>query len=125
MITLAFKMLIGKKASFIGVLFGIFLATLLISQQSAIFLGIMARSYRLVTDIAEPTIWVIDPATESEDKLRMLPISYLDIVRGTKDVEWAVPLGATSSPSLHLRGILILVSYMGSTMPHTLEPPLK
>lgn len=98
MISLAFKMLIGKKASFIGVLFGIFLATLLISQQSAIFLGIMSRSYRIVTDISEPSIWVIDPATESEDKLRTMPLTYLDNVRGVENVEWAVPLISSALP---------------------------
>lgn len=91
-------MLIGNRASCIGVIFGIFLATLLISQQSAIFLGLVARSYRIVTDISEPTIWVMDPATESEDKLRSLPISYLDAVRGVPGVEWAVPLSSALIP---------------------------
>src|ERR1700751_601243 len=91
-------MLIGNKASCIGVIFGIFLATLLISQQSAIFLGLVARSYRVVTDIPETTIWVMDPATESEDKLRTLPLSYLDIVRGTQGVEWALPLISSLIP---------------------------
>lgn len=98
MISIAFKMLIGNKASFIGVVFGIFLATLLISQQSAIFLGLLARSYRIATDISQPTIWVMDPATESDDKLRSLPIGYLDVVRGTSGVEWAVPLNSTIIP---------------------------
>ncbi|MBA3603669.1 MAG: ABC transporter permease [Parachlamydiaceae bacterium] len=98
MISLAFKMLIGKKASCIGVIFGIFLATLLISQQSAIFLGLMARSYRIVTDTPEPTIWVMDPATESEDKLRSMPLNYLDIVRKTPGIDWAVPLSSTLLP---------------------------
>lgn len=98
MISYAYKMLIGKKASCIGVIFGIFLATLLISQQSAIFLGLVARSYRIVTDISEPTIWVMDPATESEDKLRTLPLNYVDIVRGTPGVQWAVPLSSTLIP---------------------------
>ncbi len=91
-------MLIGNRASCIGVIFGIFLATLLISQQSAIFLGLVERSYRIVTDISEPTIWVMDPATESEDKLRSLPVSYLDVVRGISGVEWAVPLSSALIP---------------------------
>lgn len=95
MISLAFKMLIGNRASCIGVIFGIFLATLLISQQSAIFLGLVARSYRIVTDISEPTIWVMDPATESDDKLRSLPDGYLDVVRGVPGVQWAVPMNSS------------------------------
>lgn len=91
-------MLIGNRASCFGVIFGIFLATLLISQQSAIFLGLVTRSYRIVTDISEPSIWVMDPATESEDKLRSMPIGYLDVVRGIRGVEWAVPLSSTLIP---------------------------
>lgn len=98
MISLAFKMLVGNRASCIGVIFGIFLATLLISQQSAIFLGLVDRSSRIVTDIAEPTIWVMDPSTESEDKLRSLPLRYLDLVRGTSGVDWAVPLSSSLLP---------------------------
>lgn len=104
MISLAYKMLIGNRASCIGVIFGIFLATLLISQQSAIFLGIVARSYRIVTDIPEPNIWVLDPATESEDKLRSLPLGYLDIVKSTPGIEWAVPLSASLIPVVTLSG---------------------
>lgn len=95
---MAFKMLIGNRSACIGVIFGIFLATLLIAQQSAIFLGLVARSYRVVTDISLPTIWVMDPATESEDKLRNLPLSYLDVVRGTQGVEWGVPFSSSSLP---------------------------
>lgn len=91
-------MLIGNRSSCLGVIFGIFLATLLISQQSAIFLGLIDRSYRIATDISEPTIWVIDPATESEDKLRSLPLNYLDLVRGVSGVEWAVPLNSSLLP---------------------------
>lgn len=104
MLSLAFKMLVGNRASCIGIIFGIFLATLLISQQSAIFLGLVSRSYRLITDIPAPNIWVIDPATESEDKLRNLPIGYLDVVRSTPGVEWAVPLSSTLIPVITPQG---------------------
>jgi putative ABC transport system permease protein len=95
MISLALKMLIGNMASFIGAVFGIFLATLLISQQSAIFLGVVARSYRIVTDIPYPNIWVVDPATESEDKLRKMPESSLDVIRSTPGIEWAGPINVS------------------------------
>jgi putative ABC transport system permease protein len=104
MISLAFKMLIGNRASCIGIIFGIFLATLLISQQSAIFLGLVSRSYRLITDIPAPNIWVMDPATESEDKLRTLPIGYLDVVRSIPGIEWAVPLSSMLIPVITPKG---------------------
>ena len=113
MISLALKMLIGNRASCIGVIFGIFLATLLISQQSAIFLGLVARSYRVVTDISEPTIWVMDPVTESEDKLRSMPIGYLDVVRGVPGVEWAVPLSSTLVPVITPAGKFDICQFYG------------
>lgn len=113
MIMLALKMLIGNRASCIGVIFGIFLATLLISQQSAIFLGLVARSYRIVTDIPAPNIWVMDPATESDDKLRPMPEGYLDIVRGAKGVEWAVPIRIASLPLTTPSGIFHITILYG------------
>src|ERR1700722_2944503 len=113
MISLALKMLIGNRASCIGVIFGIFLATLLISQQSAIFLGLVARSYRMVTDIPAPDIWVMDPVTESEDKLRTLPISYVDVVRSVPGVEWAVPFSVSRSSIVTPNGIFDLCQLYG------------
>lgn len=105
MLKLAFKMLIGNKASCLGVIFGIFLATLLITQQSAIFLGLVARSYRLVTDIPAPNVWVMDPATESDEKVRPFPAGYLDVVRGVPGVEWAVPINVTYLPVVSASGV--------------------
>ncbi len=104
MISLALKMLIGNKASFIGVLFGIFLATLLISQQSAIFLGLIARSYRTITDIPLPSIWVMDPATESDDIVRGMPDGNLDSIRSIPGIAWAVPLNVVHIPLITQSG---------------------
>lgn len=92
MLSVAFKMLVGHRASFLGGIFGVFLATLLISQQSAIFLGLVSRSYRMVTDIPIPNIWVVDPATHGEGAIRTMPQSYLGTVRSTEGIEWAVPI---------------------------------
>jgi putative ABC transport system permease protein len=113
MIDLALKMLIGNKASFIGVIFGIFLATLLISQQSAIFLGLVARSYRTLTDIPSPNIWVMDPATESDDRVRGMPEGNLDIVRGISQIEWAVPLNVIHIPIVAQSGIFQIAQLYG------------
>jgi putative ABC transport system permease protein len=98
MFSVAFKMLIGNRAAFIGVIFGIFLAILLISQQSAIFLGLISRSYRLVTAISAPNAWVIDPTTQGEDLIRSMPEDYLMYVRSIPNVEWAVPVNYALLP---------------------------
>ena len=111
MLSLAFKMLVGNRASCIGVYFGIFLATLLISQQSAIFLGLVSRSYRIVTDIPLPNVWVMDSATESDDKVREMPAGYLDVVRSSPGVEWASPINVINLPLvLHLALFRLLFS---------------
>lgn len=111
MIAIALKMLIGNKASCVGVIFGIFLATLLISQQSAIFLGLVSRSYRMVTDIPAPNLWIVDPSTESDEKARGMPEEYVNIVRSMPNIEWASPIGVayanliTSSGVFHVAHI--------------------
>lgn len=113
MISLALKMLIGNRASFIGVIFGIFLATLLISQQSAIFLGLVSRSYRTLTDIPSPNIWVMDRATESDDRVRGMPDGNLDVVRGVPQVEWAVPINVIHIPLVTQTGIFQIAQLYG------------
>lgn len=113
MLSYAIKMLIGSKASCIGVIFGIFLATLLISQQSAIFLGLVSRSYRLVTDIPSPNVWVIDPATESDQKVRGMPEGYLDLVRSIPGIDWAVPINVIDIPLATNSGIFHICQLYG------------
>lgn len=105
MLAIALKMLIGNRASFIGVIFGIFLATLLISQQSAIFLGLVSRSYRMITDMPGPNIWVINPLTESDEKAKDIPIGYLNVVKSIPGIEWAEPIGLAQLPLLTSSGV--------------------
>lgn len=96
--SVAFKMLIGNKAAFIGAIFGVFLSVLLISQQAAIFLGLVSRSYRIVSDISLPNLWVIDPASQGEDQLRGMPPEYIEYVKNIPGVEWAVPINYLPIP---------------------------
>jgi putative ABC transport system permease protein len=113
MILIAFKMLIGNRAAFIGVIFGFFLAILLISQQSAIYLGLVSRSYRIVTAISLPNIWVIDPATEGEDLIRAMPKNYLEYVKSIPDVEWAVPINYLDIPLTTSSGLFKVAEIYG------------
>lgn len=113
MISLALKMLIGNRASFVGVIFGIFLATLLISQQSAIFLGLISRSYRTLTDIPAPDIWVMDPATESDDRVRGMSEGNLEAIRSVPQVEWAVPINVMYIPLVTKSGIFQISQLYG------------
>lgn len=113
MISIAFKMMIGNRAAFIGVIFGIFLAILLISQQSAIYLGLISRSYRIVTNVPEPDIWVIDPATQGEDLIRSMPKEYLQYVKSIPNIEWAVPVNYLLLPLTNGSGSFTVAEIYG------------
>jgi putative ABC transport system permease protein len=88
----ALKMLLGDRAKYVGILIGITFASLLITQQSAIFAGIMARTYAAITDLPAPDIWVMDPKVLYIDDVKPLQDTQLFRVRGVEGVEWAVPL---------------------------------
>ncbi|MCC7011467.1 MAG: ABC transporter permease [Planctomycetes bacterium] len=88
----ALKMLMGDRAKYIGILIGITFASLLITQQSAIFTGIMARTYAAITDLPAPDVWVMDPKVQYIDDIKPLQDTQLFRVRGVEGVDWAVPL---------------------------------
>lgn len=113
MLTIALKMLIGNRASLIGAIFGVFLATLLITQQTAIFLGLVSRSYRIVSDIPAPDIWVVDPSTESDIKVRGMPEEYLQIVRSIPNIEWAEPINVMDIPLSTQSGVFHICQLFG------------
>jgi putative ABC transport system permease protein len=127
MIKTSLKMLIGNRAAFIGMIFGIFLSILLISQQSAIYLGLISRSYRVVTDNSVPDIWVIDPATQGEDLIRSMPKDYLQYVKSIPNIEWAVPVSYLLLPLKTASGKYKIAEVYGIDeqtligMPHLLE----
>jgi putative ABC transport system permease protein len=89
---IALQMLIGDKAKYAGIIFGIAFATLLMTQQLAIFIGLMTRTYGFVTDTPQAEIWVMDPKVQFIDDLKPMQDTMLYRVRGVEGVEWAVPL---------------------------------
>jgi len=89
---IAIKMLIGDRAKYFALVFGIAFATLLMSQQVSIFIGLMTRTANQVLDIREADIWVMDPRVRYVDEVEALPDEALGRVRSVAGVEWAVPL---------------------------------
>lgn len=85
-------MLVGDRAKYFGILIGLSFASLLITQQLAIFVGIMSRSYSFITDTPQADIWVVDPGVLYIDDIR--PLRDIDLLRvyGVEGVDWAVPL---------------------------------
>lgn len=86
----AWQMLTGDRAKYWGTIFGIAFGTLLISQQTSLFIGLMRRTANQIADVREATIWVMDPRVQNSDEIR--PLSETDVfrVRGVAGVSWAV-----------------------------------
>jgi putative ABC transport system permease protein len=86
----AFKMLTGDRSKYLGIIFGVTFAALLIAQQASIFCGIMRRTTSQIRDVKEATIWVMNSQVEYVDDVR--PISDNDVyrVRSVPGVDWAV-----------------------------------
>lgn len=92
MYLLALKMLIGDKVKYIGIILGLSFASFIISQQAAILVGIVNRTFGFITDTSQPNIWVTDPTVQYIDDIKPLKDTALYRVRGIEGVEWAVPL---------------------------------
>ncbi len=82
----------GDTGKYIGIVMGLTFASLIMTQQPAIFLGIMSRTYSFVTDVGLPDIWVIDPKVQFVDDIKPMQDTELYRVRGISGVEWAMPM---------------------------------
>ena len=88
----AIRMLIGDKVRYIGIIMGITFASLLVTQQAAIFIGLMTRTFGFITETSQADIWVMDPKVQFIDDIKPLQDTQLNRVRGIQGVDWAVPL---------------------------------
>ncbi len=88
----ALKMLTGDRSKYLGIIFGVTFATLLMAQQMSIFVGIMARTGSQIVDVGEADIWVMDGQVRYIDEVPALPEDTLQRVRGVPGVAWAVRL---------------------------------
>lgn len=91
MLIIALKMLMGDRAKYIGIVLGLSFASFIISQQAAILVGIVERTFGLITDTSQPSIWVMDPTVQYIDDIKPLKDTELYHVRGVDGVAWAVP----------------------------------
>jgi len=88
----ALKMLVGDRAKYLGILIGLTFASLLITQQSSIFVGLMTRTFGFLSDTAQADIWVMEPKVQFIDDIKPLQDTVLYRVRSVSGVQWAVPL---------------------------------
>lgn len=91
MLWVAWKMLIGNRVKYLGIIFGVVFAALLIAQQSSIFCGLMSLTISQIRDVEGPEIWVMDRKVQFVDDVKPLADTELFRVKGVPGVEWAVP----------------------------------
>jgi putative ABC transport system permease protein len=89
---IAWKMLTGDRAKYLGIVFGVAFATLLMAQQTSLFVGVMRRTTSQIRDVQEADLWVMDTRVEFVDEVRPLPETALQRVRGVPGVAWATRL---------------------------------
>jgi putative ABC transport system permease protein len=88
----ALKMLTGDRGKFLGIVFGVAFASLLMAHQLSIFCGVMDRTTSQIRDVRDADIWVMDPKVRHADEVSGLASTDLQRVRGVSGVAWAMPL---------------------------------
>lgn len=109
----ALKMLTGDRAKYLGLIAGILFATFLMSQQVAIFAGIMARTGSQIRDLSEADLWVMHPEVQYIEEIKPLPDKDLLRVRSVQGVEWALPLYKGLAVARAQNGVMQQVIVMG------------
>lgn len=109
---IAWQMLTGDKAKYLGLIFAIAFSTFLMSHQVSIFCGLMNRTASQIDDVADANIWVMDAKTQYLDEVKALTDQDLYRIRGVQGVDWAVPLFKGTSrakgPDGKFRGVILM-----------------
>src|SRR6187402_1750238 len=91
MLRLALKMLFGDTAKYLMLVVGIFFATFLIAQQSAVFCGLMNWTTATLKNVPAP-IWVVEEKVEQVNETNPLLDTDVSRVRSVGSVAWAAPI---------------------------------
>ena len=91
MLHLALKMLVGDRAKFAMLLGGLFFAALLMTQQCAVFFGLLRWTTGHLGNM-RAAIWVVESKVEQVNELKPLRDTDVGRVRSVDGVAWAVPL---------------------------------
>ena len=92
MLRIALRMLMGDRAKYTGLLFGITFTSFLVTFAGAYFCGFMTRGFAVIAETPAADVWVMDPAVESTELTTNIPDSALARVRGVDGVLFAAPL---------------------------------
>ncbi|MBL9137392.1 MAG: ABC transporter permease [Verrucomicrobiales bacterium] len=91
MYRLALKMLFADRGKYVMLLSGLVFATLLMTQQAGVFVGILEWTKGNLKNMRAP-IWVVDPKVEQVNEVKALRDTDVTRVRSVPGVAWAVPM---------------------------------
>ena len=97
MLRVAMKMLLGDRAKYVGLLFGITFTSFLVTFAGSYFCGFMTRGFALIAENPGADVWVMDAAVESTEQTTNIPDSALSRVRSVDGVLSAVPLALATA----------------------------
>lgn len=92
MLRIALKMLLGDRAKYVGLIFGITFTSFLVTFAASYFAGIMTRGYAPIAENGAVDVWVMDPAVNSVEQTTNMSLQALARVRSVAGVQSAVPL---------------------------------
>lgn len=84
------KMLVGDRAKYILLISALAFSTMLMTQQSGVFTGLMRWTTAILRNANVP-VWVVDARVEQVNEVKPLRDTDLARVRSVTGVEWAVP----------------------------------
>src|SRR5438876_11490539 len=89
---IAWKMLTGDRAKYLGLIFAIAFCTFLLENQTSIFASILNRTGSQILDVTDADVWVMDAKTQYFEETKALKETDLLRVRGVPEVDYAVRL---------------------------------
>jgi len=113
MIWIALKILTGNRAKYYAIIFGVAFASMLMTQQASIFVGLMRNTSSQIRDIQGADVWVMDPSVQFIDDVKPLTENDLYRVRGVPGVAWAVRLYKGQARALLEKGNFKQFSVIG------------
>ena len=91
MLAIAVKMLTGDRGKYLGLVLGLTFTSFFMTQQPALFLGILRNAYGFISDAGIADLWVMDPQVQYSRDIKPLSDTAVGRVRGVEGVAWAVP----------------------------------
>ncbi|MDB6021433.1 MAG: hypothetical protein JWQ04_1290, partial [Pedosphaera sp.] len=88
---IALKMLLGDRAKYVMLVGGLTFASLLMTQQCAVFFGLLSWTTSHMRNM-RASIWVVDPKVEQINEIKPMRDTDVNRVRSVTGVAFAMPL---------------------------------